>query len=429
MACRFAGVACPAGRTAGRPPPASGDNAGMHTVVIGGGAIGAACALFLRQRGGAAVEVTLVEPDPALGFASSARSAASIRQQFSNPVNVALSAFGFQCLSQPHWLAVDGEVPALQLTRGAYLFLATTPAGAEVLADYRAVQHGAGAAVQGLAPGALAERMPWLRTDDLLAANLGGDGEGWFDGYALARALAAKARSLGARPCTAQVVGGDWHPPATPGGARRLAAVRLDDGRRLEADAFVLAAGAWSGRVGQALGLPAALPVPVVGRKRTVFVLRCPTPLPRTPLVADPSGVWFRSEGNGFIGGWSPGEGDPDPDDLPLDQPDLQQFEDRVWPALAHRVPAFEALRVERAWDGWYEVHPRDHNGLVGPHPAAPNLVLACGFSGHGLQHAPGVGRGVAEWLLDGRYTSIDLAPLGAERIATGRALVEQAII
>lgn len=399
----------------------------MHTVVIGGGAVGAACALFLRQLGGSAAQVTLLEPDPALAWASSARSAASIRQQFSQPVNVALSAFGFQCLSDPGWLAVDGGVPALQLTHSAYLFLASTPAGAEVLGRYRAVQHGAGAAVQALGPAELGERFPWLRHDDLLAANLGGDGEGWFDGYALARALAAKARALGARPHTARVVGGEWAASASPGGARQLAAVRLDDGTRLAADAFVLAAGAWSGQVGRALGL--GLPVPVVGRRRTVFMLSCPTPLPRTPLVADPSGVWFRSEGTGFLAGWSPGDGDPDPDDLPLDQPDLRQFEDRVWPALAHRVPAFEALRVERAWDGWYEVHPADHNGLVGPHPEAPNLVLACGFSGHGLQHAAGIGRGVAEWLVDGRYASIDLSPLAAERIATGRRVIEEAII
>jgi FAD-dependent oxidoreductase domain-containing protein 1 len=219
-----------------------------------------------------------------------------------------------------------------------------------------------------------------------------------------------------------------WWPATGWPGARpavRLAAVRLADGRRLAADAFVLATGAWSQGVGQALGVP----VPVVGRRRTVFMLGCPTPLPRTPLVVDPSGVWFRSEGTGFLAGWSPGPGDADPDGLPLDQPDLAQFDDRVWPALAHRVPAFEALRVQRAWDGWYEVHPLDHNALVGPHPEVPNLLLACGFSGHGLQHAPGVGRGVAEWLLTGGYQSIDLGPLSPARTVDGRALVEQAII
>jgi glycine/D-amino acid oxidase-like deaminating enzyme len=278
----------------------------------------------------------------------------------------------------------------------------------------------------------LAARFDWLHCADLLAANLGTAQEGWFDGYALARALAAKAVDLGAKPLRARVVGADWQGggaapggPAGQTGRGRLQALHLSDGQRLAADAFVLAAGAWSGHVGRALGVP----VPVAARKRTVFMLTCPTPLPRTPLVVDPSGVWFRSEGAGFLAGWSPGAHDPDADDLPLDQPDLAQFEERLWPALAQRVPAFQALRVQRAWDGYYEVHPLDHNGLVGPHPDAPNLVLACGFSGHGLQHAPGVGRGVAEWLLHGRYSSITLAPLAATRLRSGQALVEQAII
>ena len=159
-----------------------------------------------------------------------------------------------------------------------------------------------------------------------------------------------------------------------------------------------------------------------------MFALRCPTALPQTPLVVDPSGVWFRTEGAGFIAGWSPGPNDEDPDDLPL-EPDLAQFERTLWPALAHRVPAFEALRVSRAWAGYYEVHPMDRNAIIGPHPDCSNLLLANGFSGHGLQHAPAAGRGVAEWILRGRYQCIDLSSLGCERVLARRPLIEQAII
>ena len=391
----------------------------MRVVVVGGGAVGAAVAMFLKREAGAAVQVTVVEPDPTLALASSARSAASIRQQFSNAVNVQLSRFGFEVLAQPGpWLAVDGQTPALGLQHADYLFLATPPAGAEVLRRNQALQRAQGAAIALLSPQALAQELPWLHTGDVLAATRGRGGEGWFDGEALARALAAKARALGAVWQRGRVVGGRFDGP-------RLAALQLADGQTLAADQVVLAAGAWSGAVGAALGLA----VPVEGRRRTVFVLRCPTPIGRTPLVVDPSGVWFRSEGEGFIGGWSPGEADADPAGLPLDQPDLQQFEDRLWPALAHRVPAFEALRVQRAWDGYYEVHPADHNALLGPHPACPNLLLACGFSGHGLQHAPGAGRGVAEWLLHGAYRSIDLSDLSPQRVADGRLFTEKAII
>lgn len=390
----------------------------MRVVVIGGGAVGAAVALFLRQLGGAAVEVQVLEPDPTLARSSSALSAGSVRQQFSNAVNVQMSAFGHQVISQAaHWLGVDGAPVDVGWVPGAYLFCASA-AGAPVLQHNHAVQRGAGADVALLAPADLAARFAWLRCDDLALASLGGAGEGWLDGEAWARALGAKARALGAQWRRDSVVG-----LQARGG--RLVAAQLASGAVLAADAFVNAAGPWAGAVGALAGLP----VPVHARRRTVFALTCPTPLPPTPLVVDASGCWFRSEGRGFIGGWSPGDGDADPDDLPLDQPDLAQFDERLWPALAHRVPAFEALRVQHAWAGYYEVHPLDHNALIGPHPQCANFWLCNGFSGHGLQHAPAAGRGLAELLLTGAYRSLDLSAFSPQRVLAGQAFVEQAII
>ena len=387
----------------------------MKVVVIGGGAVGSAVALFLKRLGGAGVAVQVIEPDPTLRQASSALSAGSIRQQFSNAVNVQMSRFGHELLAQAdEWLGVDGAPVALGFVLGAYLFCATDAAA---LRANHSVQQAEGVEVALLTPAELGQRFAWLRGDDLALASLGLAGEGWFDGEAWARAMAQKARSLGAQWRRAKVVGLERR------GARLQAAV-LDDGSRVEADAFVNAAGPWAGAVGRLAGLE----VPVHARRRTVFALRCPTALPQTPLVVDPSGVWFRTEGAGFIAGWSPGPDDEDPDDLPL-EPDLAQFEQRLWPALAHRVPAFEALRVSRAWAGYYEVHPMDHNAIIGPHPDYPNLLLANGFSGHGLQHAPAAGRGVAEWILHGRYQCIDLSALGCERVLAKRPLVEQAII
>ena len=102
---------------------------------------------------------------------------------------------------------------------------------------------------------------------------------------------------------------------------------------------------------------------------------------------------------------------------------------DRLWPALAHRVPAFEALRVQHAWAGYYEVHPLDHNALIGPHPGCANFWLCNGFSGHGLQHAPAAGRGVAEHLLTGAWQTLDLSAFSPQRVLDGRPFVEQAII
>ncbi len=390
----------------------------MRVVIVGGGAVGAATALYLKRLGGAGVEVLVVEPDPGLARASSALSAGSIRQQFSNAINVRMSQFGQSVLAHATAeLGVDDEPVDLGYVPSGYLFLATE-AGAPVLRANHGVQRALDAPVALLAPDELAQRFAWLNAEDLALASLGLAGEGWFDGYAFARALARKAVALGAKPQKARVVDFERTGP-------RLLAARLDDGRRLEADAFVNAAGPWARDVAALAGID----LPVRARRRTVFNFSCPTALPRTPLVIDTTGVWFRSEGPHFIGGWSPGAGDEDPDDLPLDQPDLAQFDERLWPALAHRVPAFEALRMRHAWAGYYEVSTLDHNAIIGPHPAIENLVFVNGFSGHGLQHAPAAGRGVAEWLLQGRYASLDLGCFGWQRVLEKRPFLEQAVI
>jgi glycine/D-amino acid oxidase-like deaminating enzyme len=143
------------------------------------------------------------------------------------------------------------------------------------------------------------------------------------------------------------------------------------------------------------------------------------------PLLIDPSGFWLRPEGAGFIAGFSP---DPDPDDAPL-QPEYEMFESLVWPALAGRIPAFEAAKLERAWAGYYEMNVFDHNGIVGRHPRIPNFIFMNGFSGHGMQQGPAIGRGVAELIVQGRFSSVDLSALSYERIGSNQPLWELNVI
>ena len=379
----------------------------MRVCVIGGAAIGSAVALFLARLGGSTVQVEVIERDPTYARASSALSASSIRQQFSNAVNVQMSQFGLQWVK-----AFD-----IGFVESGYLFLAGTEAGAQTLRENHAVQRSLSAPVELLSPAQAAERFTWLNPEGLTLASLGLHGEGWFDGYAFTQALKREAQALGASYRRAEVV-------SLQREGRRITGTTLDGRSRIKADVFVNAAGPWARSVAAMAGID----LPVFRRRRTVFQLSCPTALPRTPLVIDTSGVWFRSEGDGFLAGWSPGEHDADPDDLPLDA-DLAQFEERLWPALAERVPAFEALRVQSAWAGYYEVHPLDHNAILGPHAEVDNFVFANGFSGHGLQHAPAAGRGIAEWVLHGRYQSLDLSPFGFERVVQGRPFLEKSVI
>ncbi len=388
----------------------------QRVVIVGGGAVGSAAAYWLTAEPSFGGEVVVVERDPTYARASSALSAGSIRQQFSTPANVAIGRFGVGFLREAATLlAAEGESPPdVALREIGYLFLATA-GGMETLAANHDVQRAHGADVALLSPAELRERFPWLAVDDLAGGSLGLSGEGSFDGYGLLRALRAKATAQGARYVRGEVAGLDLS-------GDRVVAARLADGTALPCDAAVNAAGPWAAPVAAMAGID----LPVRARARTVFVLACPEPLPRCPLVIDPSGTWFRPEGDRFIAGAPPlGE---DADDLPL-EPDHALFEEAVWPALAARVPVFERLRVVAAWAGYYEMNLFDQNGILGPHPAVPNLHFACGFSGHGLQQAPAIGRATAELIVAGRYRTLDLEPLGWQRLLEGRPLVERNII
>ena len=115
---------------------------------------------------------------------------------------------------------------------------------------------------------------------------------------------------------------------------------------------------------------------------------------------------------------------DQDPDEPPL-EPDYARFERELWPRLAARVPAFESLRLTGAWSGYYEHCSFDQNGFVGAVHGVDNLYLACGFSGHGMQHAPAVGRSLAELISKGAYQTLDLSPLSHQRLAANAPIKE----
>ena len=366
-----------------------------RVVIVGGGVIGAATACFLARDHG--IAPTVVERDPSYARASSALSASSIRQQFSSPINIQLSRAGFAYLRP-----IAEEVGLVE--RG-YLYLAGD-GGRAVLEANHAVQRALGVDVALLDAVELRRRFPWIAADDIALASLGLAGEGWFDGWSLLQHFRRGAMAAGARFVHAQATG-----LVESGG--RIRAVQTADGVRIDADAVLVAAGAWSAPLLASLGMD----LPVRARKRDVFVLASPAALPDCPLVIDTSGVWFRPEGRGFIAG-APPRGE-DADDLPLDAIDHGLFEDCIWPALAARVPGLEALRCTGAWAGYYEMNTIDHNALVGPvEGTAGTLQLACGFSGHGMQHSPAVGRAVASQIATGTWGEIDLTPLSPGRRA-----------
>jgi len=385
-----------------------------YDVVIAGGAVmGSSVAYHLRMAG--IGRVLALDKDLTYRHAASALSLSSVRQQFSSPINIKVGLYGREFLRRaPDLLEVDGDKPALPFVENGYLYLATA-AGAPVLSQNQALQNALGADIALLDPPALKARFPFIEVEGLAAASLGLSGEGWFDGYSLMQAFRRKARSLGVTYRGSAAVGLERDGP-------KVQAVRLVDGSTIACGAFVNVAGA-SGAVALAKALDFALPVH--SRKRCVFVFSAKERIERCPLVIDPSGVYFRPEGENFVCGATPPD-DPDCEDFEVQ---WEQFEEVIWPVLAHRVPAFESIRVGRAWAGHYDLNVFDHNALVGRLPGADNAYLAAGFSGHGIQQSPAIGRGLAELIASGGYQTMDLADFGVERIAEGRPLLERNVI
>lgn len=372
--------------------------------------MGSACAYYLHTNPRFSGSIAVVEPDPTYTFAASARSASSIRQQFSTPINIALSAFGLRFLRHaPHSSAVG-------LVVSSYLYLATA-AGRTTLEKRSAIQRAAQVPVTLRERGQLAQHYPWLDTADLAAGSDTVGVEGWFDGYALLKLLRAANESAGVSYLRDTVIGFEQSQD------RRIVAAMLQQRGRISCGSAVLAAGTRSRELADGVGVE----LPVFARKRTVFVFSCPVAIPGCPLVIDPSGLWFRPEGDRFLCG-VPADPDPNvsPDDFEIDH---GLFDSVAWPILARRVPAFEAVRVTSAWAGHYDYNIFDQNAFVGPVPGIPNLLLASGFSGHGLQHAPGIGRGLAEHIIFGESRSIDLKPLSYARYLADEPLRELNVI
>ena len=382
-------------------------------IVIGGGVMGSALAYWLTRLE-PSLKVTVMERDPSYEYASSALSAASIRQQFSTSVNIRISQASIDFLRNvADELGFDDERPDILLREHGYLYLAGVN-GAAHLRQAHSIQRACASDVALLDRAALTHRFGWLNTSDLSLGSLGLSGEGWFDGYSLLTAFARRARKQGARYVKAEVSGFAMD-------GNRITEVIAADGSRLGCSHVINAAGPWARRIAAMAGVD----LPVFARRRTVYVISCPTVMNPFPLLIDPTGFWIRPDGAKYIAGLSPAE---DLDDQPL-QPDYAAFETELWPALAHRIPAFEEAKLERAWAGYFEMNTFDHNAILGLHPLFENLLFMNGFSGHGMQQAPVIGRAVAELILLGRFDTLDLSELLFSRIIDNRPLHEANVI
>jgi glycine/D-amino acid oxidase-like deaminating enzyme len=389
-------------------------------VIVGGAIFGSSLAWWLTRTPGFHGTVLVVERDPTYQFASTSHTNSCIRQQFTAAINVKVSQFGAEFVKNfRDFMGGDPEVPHLTLQSFGYMYLADTPEFAEHLKRNQQVQMSLGAATRHMTRDEIAAAYPFYQLDDILAGNHNLVDEGYFDGGTMFDWFKRMARRNGVEYVHDEVVA------MTKGPDGRIDSLTLKTGTKVACGKVVNASGPRAMATAQMAGVT----LPVEPRKRYTFVFDAAEPLDRDlPLTIDPSGVHFRTDGKYYMAGCPP-EGD-DPavayDDFSFDH---SIWENKVWPAVATRVPQLDRVKVINEWVGHYAYNTLDQNAILGTHDEVTNFYFLNGFSGHGLQQSPALGRGTAELIAYGEYRSLDLTPFDFSRTRTGTTFHEKAII
>lgn len=382
-------------------------------VIIGGGIMGSATAFYLMNSD-PTFKVVVVERDPAYEMASTTLSLCNVRIQFSLKENIQISQYTFEVLERfEDDMEVEGDKPNIAYRREGNLFL-IDDAGRTQAEKALALQQSLGCRVEWLSPDEIRQRYPLYEPRNIVGGTFGLD-DGHIDAHGLLMGYKAKARSLGAKYLKNEVV-----EIVSRGG--QVTGVKLASQERLTARWVINCAGAWAAEVAKTVGVQ----LPVVPVKRQVFVVDTTVkPEGPLPLTVLPSGMYFRTDTGGFILVGMSMDEDPVGFNFTWDD---KRFMEILWPQLAEFVPAFERLKLMRGWAGLYAVNTLDGNAILGEWPELKGLFLANGFSGHGLQQAPAVGRYLSE-LISGRPVSLDLSIFTPERILENKPLSEGGLV
>lgn len=380
-------------------------------VIIGGSIMGSSIAYHLAIAGNAG-DICVIEPDPTYEFAAAPRSSGGVRLMHGLAENIEMSAYGQEFYRDfANRIDVDGEPGRFDFLEYGYLHLLSGADEVAISEKNCALQNGLGASNEMIERDELKQRFPSMRTDDIDAA-LHGPQDGFVDPYAAVIGFRRKARSLGVEFVQDRVVGFETN-------SKKVQKASLESGNKIDGDVFVNVAGAWGPELSASIGLH----FPVEPLSRSTFYVETREELETMPLTKDPSHVSFRQEGAGYTVGLTevdvPGGFDWDVKH--------HLFDDIMWPAVAHRVPKFESLKVMRSWSGHYAYNRMDGNTIIGNWSGGlENYYFATGFSGAGLQKGPAIGRAMKELLLDGGYQTIDLSRMSYQRVLDNEPLLEE---
>jgi len=395
--------------------------AGYDIVIVGGAMMGASTAWFLTENPDFDGKVLVIERDPTYQTASTSLSNSCMRQQFSTDLNVRISQFAADFVKNlRHHMGGDSRVPALKIHNFGYMYLADTDDFAAVLRASHQVQIAAGAGTRLLSPAQIKAAFPFYHLDDIILGSHNTVDEGYWDGITVFDWWRRSGRERGVEYVKNEVVAMTRNRAGT-----RIESVTLKSGDVIACDKVVNASGPRAGQTSRMAGIE----VPVEPRKRYTWVFQAERPLDRIlPLTVDPSGVHVRQEGENYYlaGGHSADDPAVDYNDFTMDH---ALWQDHIWPLIATRIPQFDAIRVTSEWVGHYAYNIFDQNAILGRHDVVRNFHFINGFSGHGLQQSPAMGRGTAEYLVYGEYRSLDLSPFDFDRITRATPYVEKAVI
>jgi len=389
-------------------------------VIVGGAMYGSSVAWFLTDNPDFDGSILVVERDPTYEFTSTAHTNSCMRQQFSREINVRVSQFAADFVKNfRHYMGGDARVPDLALQSYGYMYLADNADFAATLRESQKLQAACGAGTKHMTPDEIARDYPFYNLDDIVAANHNLVDEGYFDGNTLFDWWKRSAKERGAEYLTNEVIAMNRNAAGT-----KVESVILKSGEVVGCGTVVNASGPRAVLTSRMAGIE----IPVEPRKRYTFIFEAEKPLDRDlPLTIDPSGVHMRTDGTYYLAGCPPDE-DPavDYDDFVQDH---SIWENKVWPILATRIPQFEAIKLRNSWAGHYAYNTFDQNAILGPHTEVENFIFVNGFSGHGFQQSPAMGRGTAELIAYGEYRALDLSPFNYDRIEAGEKFVEKAVI
>jgi glycine/D-amino acid oxidase-like deaminating enzyme len=382
-------------------------------IIAGGGIMGSAAAYYLISTD-PTLRIAVVERDPTYEQASTTLSMANVRTQFSLKENVLISQYTTRILNSfEEDMAIDGEQPKIYFRQEGNLFLVAAEAE-EAARRALQMQKQLGCRVEWWSNQQIKEHYSLYEPQPYAGGTFGRD-DGYFDAYAVLMAYKAKSRKLGVNYLKDEVV-------TINTTQKKVAGVQLAGQGSLASARVINCAGAWAPEVAKTAGID----LPIVAVKRQVFVLdtafKYEKPLPLTIL---PSGLYFRSETGGLILLGKSMDDDPVGISFSWDQ---QRFVDQLWPELAEFVPNFDTLKVVRGWAGLYAVNTLDGNALLGQWPELSGYYMANGFSGHGLQQGPAVGRYLSELILE-KPLSLDLSIFAPQRVLENRALSESELV